>query len=348
MVSFFAVTMMTVPSSTPTAASATDRPSPLIIWLTAARPHTLTASLAPCIVAYAANRPPLSIQILWTCFCLSVQLGTNLHNDYADFIHGADDKDKRVGQARATSQGWLSPETTCRAATGILLITLFCGLSLVGMCPTADALERFPYDLKLLVIVLSSIFCAFAYTGGPYPFGWLLGDWSIAYRGLGDLFVLLYFGYAATLTIPFILMLRGRDDVDWVRQFVYGTQVGLLATNIIVVNNLRDRHTDVNVNKRTTAVRFGRRFSLMEYRACVYITFGLVLLDFLLSGSMARLVPLASLPMALKELKSVSSKEGADLNEHVGGAAKVQLLFCLLLSFGIFVSCLRGCNKPFL
>lgn len=322
-----------VASSTPSISSKI-RPSTLKIWLTAARPHTLTASLAPCIVAYAANRPPFSLQFFWTCFCLSVQLGTNLHNDYADFIHGADDIDKRVGHARATAQGWLSPETTCLAATGTLLITLMSGLVILMTCPSS-AVEWFPYDVKLLMIVLSSIFCAFAYTGGPYPLGWLLGNWSIAYRGLGEVFVLLYFGYAATLTIPYVLLLQGKNDIDWVPQLVYGTQVGLLATNIIVVNNLRDRHTDATVNKRTTSVRFGRPFSMMEYRFCIFLTYGLVLLDYTLSGSAARLLPLASMPLAMKELNAVASKEGAALNQHVGGAAKVQLLFCVLLACGL-------------
>lgn len=194
-------------------------------------------------------------------------------------------------------------------------------------------------DWILWLIVLSSIFCAIAYTGGPYPLGWLLGKWSIAYAGLGEIFVMLYFGYAATLTIPYALSLRQTLLIHWSRQIMYATEVGLLATNIIIVNNLRDRHSDARVEKRTTSVRFGRGFSILEYHLCMFMSYALVLLEFVsYTQSLASLLPLISFPLAMLEAKAVGYKEGAALNQHVGGAAKVQLLFCILLSVGIVLS----------
>jgi 1,4-dihydroxy-2-naphthoate octaprenyltransferase len=323
-------------SSSSSSSQASPRPSTLQVWVTAARPHTLTASLAPCIVAYAANRPAFwPIQLIWSLFCLSIQIGTNLHNDYSDFWQGADDPKLRVGQARATAQGWISPETTIRAAMGTLSVTFLCGLALMRVANNSWS------DLTLWMIVLSSIFCAIAYTGGPYPLGWLLGQWSIAYAGLGEIFVMLYFGYAATLTIPYAMSLQQQHQlsIDWTRQVMYATQVGLLATNIIIVNNLRDRHSDSRVRKLTTSVRFGRAFSLIEYQVCMLTSYVLVLVEFIrYTQSLASLLPLLSFPLAVREAKAVAYREGAALNQHVGGAAKIQLLFCLLLSLGIVLS----------
>lgn len=318
------------------------RPSQLEIWKTAARPHTLTASLCPCLVSAAACRPSNNLTIAWIIFCVTVQIGTNLHNDYSDFVKGAD-TDKRVGHSRATAQGWLTPVQTCQAASATLTITVISGIYLV----TAVQQLQNPF---LWFLILSSVFNAFAYTGGPYPLGYVgLGNISIAYSGLGDIFVFLYFGLTATLMLPYLVACSsskqdsdngGGDtalELDWKQLFLYATQVGLLATNIIVVNNLRDRHTDVSAHKRTTSVRFGRNFSVVEYIFCLVMSYSLVLLDCWWAGwHLARLLPLLSLPLARTEIVAIMQKDGAALNEHVGGTAKVQFLFCILLSLGIW------------
>jgi 1,4-dihydroxy-2-naphthoate octaprenyltransferase len=317
------------------------RPSQLEIWKTAARPHTLTASLCPCLVSVAACHQSLPIHVTaaWIVFCVTVQIGTNLHNDYSDFVKGAD-TDQRLGHARATAQGWLTPETTCRAATGVLTVTLAVGVYL------AVATEQL-HNPFLWFLILSSVFNAFAYTGGPYPLGYLgMEHVSIAYSGLGDIFVFLYFGLTATLMLPYLVAVSSAtdasdSDLDWRQLFLYGTQVGLLATNIIVVNNLRDRHTDVGAHKHTTAVRFGRGFSVAEYLFCLVMSYSLVLVDWgwwSPHWNAVRLLPLLSFPLARKEIVAIMKKDGAALNEHVGGTAKVQFLFCILLSLGIWFS----------
>jgi 1,4-dihydroxy-2-naphthoate octaprenyltransferase len=310
------------------------RPSNVRIWATAARPHTLTASLCPCLVSFAATRPPLHLQALAFLFCVTVQMGTNLHNDYSDYVQGAD-TDKRVGQPRATAQGWLTPTQTCTAACGCLSVTFLTGL--YGMW-----LTNLWNDPLVWFVLLTSVFNAFAYTAGPFPLGYIgLEKWSIAYQGLGDIFVFVYFGLVATLMLPYAVSQSVQSvEIDWRSQWIYGAQVGLLATNIIVVNNLRDRHTDVLANKRTTAVRFGRTFALIEYVMCQVITYELVLVNAYDEKGFraAMLLPLLSIPLAFREAQAVFRKEGGDLNPHVGGAAKVQLAFCVLLSAGLFLS----------
>lgn len=290
------------------------------IWWTAARPHTLTASLCPCIVSYAACRPPWRLQWIWAVFCMTVQLGTNLHNDYADAVLGADTED-RVGHARATAKGWLTPQQTLHASFSVLTATFVTGIVLAFATEQAD-------NPVVWCLILTSVFNAFAYTGGPVPLGYIgLSHWSIAYYGLGDVFCMAYFGFVATLMIPFL----SDKELPW----NYAIQVGCLATNILVVNNLRDRFTDVKVNKRTTAVRFGKFFSLYEYLLLLFITYGLVLLDTFQNKSMWRLLPCLSIPMAKKEVQAIWTKEGSSLNQHVGGAAKLQLIFCVLLAAGL-------------
>lgn len=303
-----------------------ERPSTLHIWWTATRPHTLTAGVSPCLVACALCRPSWDLQLAWTVFCITVQIGTNLHNDYSDFIQGAD-TDKRVGHARATAKGWLTPTQTCQAATLSLTITFMCGVYLA-------VATRQLYNPMVWFLILSSIFNAFAYTAGPYPLGYIgLDKWSIAYSGLGEVFVLFYFGYVATLMLPFLLFCQGKDDIAWGECFLYATAVGLLATNIIIVNNLRDRLTDVLVDKRTTSVRFGRNFSISEYVFCLSMAMLEVIVVFVLySSSWLRLVPLLVLPLAVQETRAVMAKEGESLNKHVGGTALVEFFFCILVS----------------
>ncbi|EED88857.1 predicted protein, partial [Thalassiosira pseudonana CCMP1335] len=225
-------------------------PSRLQIWKLAARPHTLTASIVPVIVGYALTvRYCVGVfymAVQFAVFAGLIQISTNLHNDYADFVKGAD-TDQRVGQARATQKGWLSPYETCRGCVVCLLSALVVGLW--WLIPVGVECS----DPIMIFIVLSSIFNAVAYTGGPFPLGYIgLGNLSIGYSGLGDLFVFLYFGVVATVGVPYLYLSK------------IGC-LGFLATAIIVVNNLRDRHTDIHAGKRTMAVQFGGRFARVEY-----------------------------------------------------------------------------------
>jgi 1,4-dihydroxy-2-naphthoate octaprenyltransferase len=180
-------------------------------------------------------------------------------------------------------------------------------------------------------------------TGGPWPLGCIgLGNFSIGYLGWGDFFVFLYFGLVATLTPPFLYISSSSESSGGSLNMVlwdlapYAIQVASLATNIIIVNNLRDRITDVDAKKYTLAVRFGATFCRTEYSMFVAIAYVLVMYDWYThSFSTARLLPFLSCRLARKELSALYTKDGAALNPHVGGTAKVQFLFCILLSIAI-------------
>jgi len=334
------------------------RPPLWKVWLVASRPHTLTASLAPVLVGYSVglaiienvNRASyLWLNCKWAMFCMLIQLGTNLHNDYADFVKGAD-TDKRVGHARATQKGWLTPFQTAAAASGVLGLALLLGLGFISSVRD-DNNNPNNHALIMIGIVATSIFNAFAYTGGPWPLGYIgLADLSIAYLGLGDIFVFLYFGLVATMTPAFLYTCSNHDNnVDQELSTVmyeilpYAIQVASLATNIIVVNNLRDRHTDISANKNTLAVRFGATFCRTEYSIMVAIAYLLVIYDWTIhSYSAARLFPLLSFRVARKELTAIYNKDGAALNPHVGGTAKVQFLFSVMLSVAMRIAIKLG------
>ena len=270
-----------------------------------------------------------------------VQLGTNLHNDYADFIKGAD-TDKRVGHARATQRGWLTPAQTVSGATACLLSAAVIGFSLSFLSGDLDWTMAF--------ISISSIFNAFAYTGG-YPLNYIkMENISIGYCGLGDIFVFVYFGIVATMGVPYLyIRFLGSNESAFdlflyknelfVASFFSSIPVGFLATAIIVVNNLRDRITDVDAGKRTLCVRFGESFGRAEY-AFLLCGSHLTLLPLMSFGGAWMLLPIASFPLAAREVQAIviRKKDGAALNSHVGSTARLQLVFCLLLAMGMKIS----------
>jgi 1,4-dihydroxy-2-naphthoate octaprenyltransferase len=330
---------------------AAEKPSVMEIWIAAARPHTLTASVAPTIVGAALTSSQLSSSgcsrsivlpaVSFATFACLVQLGTNLHNDYADYVKGAD-TDKRVGHARATQRGWLTPFQTALGATLCLL-----GATIIGSYLTI----LWGFDWVMALVTASSVFNAFAYTGGPYPLGYIgLGHISIGYAGLGDLFVFLYFGVVATVGVPYICIrycasatftsMHQKGEALLHASLLSSIPIGLLATAIIVVNNLRDRSTDVTAGKKTMCVRFGEAFGRAEYAVLIggsYLTLLPLMASF---GGPWLLLPLFTLPLAMSEVKSIvlRKKDGAALNSHVGSTARLQLIFCLLLALGMKLS----------
>ena len=336
------------------------RPPLWKVWLIASRPHTLTAAIAPCIAGacvtyYQSKHVPVGITTMWTLFCILVQLGTNLHNDYADFVKGAD-TDARVGQSRATQKGWLTPEQTAAGATTVLAGNLLIGLYFLHQLRKHNHGQ---IDGLFLFIVISSIFNAFAYTGGPFPLGYIgLGDFSIGYSGLGDIFVFLYFGIVATAAIPYlhdrIVENPGQSIEECLKRLFANSdrptlslacvEVGLMATNILVVNNLRDRHTDVHAGKHTLAVRLGGTFCRVQYTLQTLAAYVLVFLDFTLEQQRSgkenylRLLPLISLPLARKEIFEIWRTDGSALNSHVGKTALLEFLFCILLGVALVKS----------
>ena len=219
------------------------RPSPAVIWLEATRPRTLPAAVAPVLVgtALAARAGQLKWPAAAAClgFALLVQIGTNFANDYFDARKGADTAE-RVGPRRAVASGLVAPGTM-RAA----MIAVFAAAFVVGL--TLLTYGGWP----LLLIGLLSIACGVAYTGGPYP---------LAYHGLGDLFVFVFFGLVAVGATAFV-QTGALTSAAWLA----GAGVGALATNILVANNYRDVETDAKAGKRTLLVKWGRGYGRVQF-----------------------------------------------------------------------------------
>ena len=282
------------------------------VWLLAARPRTLTAAVVPVVVgtavaaAYGGFRPLPALAALLTAMC--IQIGTNFANDFHDFQRGADTHE-RVGPQRVTQSGLVAPRTVRAAALGTFGVALVIGiyLAVVGGWP-------------ILITGLASIAAGWAYTGGPWPFG---------YHGLGDLFVFVFFGLVATDGTTYV-QLHAVPPPAWIA----AVPVGALATAILVVNNLRDIATDARAGKRTLAVRLGPDATRVEYVVLLVLALAapFALLPF------ARpwvLLPLAAFPLAAGPLRLVFRGQGAELNAALGATARLHLAYGALLALGL-------------
>ncbi len=234
------------------------------VWIQAARPKTLGASLAPILIgaalAYRHGGFSFFATIAALASALCIQIATNFCNDYCDFKKGADAQ--RVGPVRATQAGLIAPETMLRATIITFALAVALGAILVarGGAPI------------LLIGILSVAFGAL-YTAGPHP---------LAYIGLGDLFVLIFFGPVAVAGTYYV------NTLGWsVDSVILGFIPGLLAVGILVVNNLRDYESDRAVRKRTLVVTLGERFGKLEYLACVMSPVLLVTIEAELIGAQA-------------------------------------------------------------
>ena len=284
------------------------------IWVAAARPRTLPAALAPVLVgsALAWHDGEFDARAAGLClaFALLVQIGTNFANDYFDFVKGADTA-ARVGPQRAVAAGLISPAVMRRAMLVTFTAAFFSGLGLVAWGG--------PW---LLVIGVASIVCGFAYTGGPWPLG---------YHGLGDVFVFIFFGLVAVCATYFVQ--TGHVTID---ALLAAIPIGLLATNILVVNNYRDADTDAAAGKRTLVVRFGRRFARAQFWTSLHVAF-ITPLVFLGRGrSEWCLLPLALAPLAWTHARRLrESKSPSELIELLGDTGKFLALYAALFAIGV-------------
>jgi 1,4-dihydroxy-2-naphthoate octaprenyltransferase len=286
-------------------------------WILAMRPATLLAGAVPVAVgtALAVDHPNFEVWVACLALVgsLLIQIATNFANDYYDFIKGAD-TEERVGPDRATQQGWISPQAMKRAIGVTLLLAFSVGVLLIlrGGWPIA-------------ALGLCSLLLAVGYTGGPFP---------LAYLGLGDLFVLGFFGLGATVGTYWLLALEQTPGV-WIAGFA----LGALATAILVVNNLRDRFTDAQVGKNTLAVRFGARAVRAEYAVLVLSAYGVVGLAVYLAWlPTGALWVFASTPQAIIAVRAVYGLDGAALNPLLGLTARLEALFGILFIIGVLGS----------
>ncbi|MCA9597328.1 MAG: 1,4-dihydroxy-2-naphthoate polyprenyltransferase [Myxococcales bacterium] len=289
------------------------RPGAVGAWVLAARPKTLSAAVVPVVVgtavAHATGGVRVGPALAALLGALLLQIAANFANDVFDYEKGAD-TDERLGPTRAVASG-LIPPARMRAALGLSLAAAFA----IGIYLTAVA------GPAIVIIGLLSMASAVAYTGGPYPLG---------YNGLGDVFVLVFFGFVAVGGTAFVQL--GRVPAE---ALIAALPVGALATAILVVNNIRDVDTDVKAGKRTLAVRFGRGFAVAEYAFLLVVSFTAPVV--LLGRGFGALVllPLATLPLAVFLFDRVRTERGTVLNTRLAMTAALLLGFGVLLSAGI-------------
>ena len=285
-------------------------------WLLAARPKTLSAAVVPVLIGSAlAADEPLGVT-WWVFFCalfgaVFIQVATNLINDALDFKKGAD-TGQRLGPIRVTQAGLLPAESVMRMAWVCLILAALCGIPLL-----------YRGGWPMLVVGVASILMAYAYTGGPYP---------LAYHGLGELFVLIFFGFVAvggTFYAHSLQLIRSA--------LLAGFAAGALATVLLVINNLRDLEGDRASNKKTLAARFGDRFARAEVVFFAVAPFVAVAWLAWMRGQYGLLMPLAALPVAVLLLARVAKSRGVELNRCLGLAGAMQWAFGILFVLGSLV-----------
>jgi 1,4-dihydroxy-2-naphthoate octaprenyltransferase len=311
-------------------------PGPVRRWVLGARPRTLPAALVPVLVGTAAAHPwrpgPRITQLdsprvsSWLCslgalvVAVAVQVGTNYAHDYSDGIRGTDDD--RVGPVRLVAGGLASPTAVRRAALVAFGLVAVVGLGLAWAS-----------SWWILIVGAACLAAGWFYTGGPHPYG---------YVGLGEAFVFVFFGLVATVGTYYVQTLRLDVPVVWFAAVL----VGLLATALLMANNLRDITTDAVAGKRTLAVRLGRRAAGWCYLACVLVPFAAVVLWALTPAETAdnqawraaALLPLLAFPLVLGPVRTVSGDaSGRALLPVLAATGRLQLAFGALLSASLWL-----------
>jgi 1,4-dihydroxy-2-naphthoate octaprenyltransferase len=285
-------------------------------WVLAARPKTLPAALAPVLVGTAVawsvggfRAGPAAAAAFGA---LLLQIGSNLANDVYDFERGADRED-RTGPLRVTQAGLLTPGQVRRG-----MVLVFGASILVGSYLTAVA------GWPVIAIGLAAIGAAIAYTGGPWPLG---------YNGLGELFVLLFFGFAAVCGTAYV-------QVGHVPRSAWpaGFAAGCLASAILVVNNVRDVEQDRLAGKRTLPVRFGRNWGVAEFGVLTATGIFLPVVS-VLTGRQppTLLIVLVAAPLAVPLFQSLRDERGPALNRTLAGTARLFLIWSVLYSAGLLL-----------
>jgi 1,4-dihydroxy-2-naphthoate octaprenyltransferase len=299
-------------------AAASVEITPARAWLLASRPATLPAAAVPVFVGAAvainegASLRPLVFVVTLIC-ALLIQIGTNFANDYSDFHRGADHAG-RLGPVRVTQSGLITQAGVRRG-----IVIAFGAAALLGLW--LAWIGGWP----IIAIGVLSILSGLAYTGGPLPFG---------YYGLGDIFVFVFFGLIAVTGTAFL------QTGTWSElAILLSVPVGLLVTNILVINNLRDLPTDRAANKMTLAVRLGDRATRLQYATFVVISYAIPLALALRDSSQRWLMlTWLTLPLAFALTRTVlGGLSGRELNPLLKRTGQLLLFFGLLLAAGAVV-----------
>ena len=284
-------------------------------WLLAARPKTLAAGSVPVIVASALaahfGQFDLIPALLCLIFALLAQIASNFSNDYFDFVKKTDDED-RLGPERAVASGWIDPGKMLSGTLLTIVIACLFGLGLI-----------YYGGWEMIIVGAVCVVSLLAYSTGPYP---------LSYHGLGDLFVLVFFGFVA---VVFTYYVQARTFNSFA--FVAGAIVGLAAINILIINNYRDRDTDKKSHKNTTIVIFGEVFAKWYYLLNGFVAC-LLCLFFVHESVLAAILPfLYLIPHYKTWQKMIAINRGKALNPLLGETSRNLLILGLLLSIGLLI-----------
>ncbi len=286
----------------------------LKIWWMAVRPKTLMAAISPVFIATAMAFGDgvyhLPTAILCLVGAISIQIGTNLANDYFDFKNGADTED-RVGPTRVTQAGLISPGVVKWSFIFVFAITML-------ICALLVTRGGWPVIVLGVIAILSGIF----YTAGSKPLG---------YIGLGDIFVFVFFGPVAVGYTYYLQSFEMNIAV-----ILAGIAPGLISVAILAINNLRDYDTDQKSNKRTMVVRFGKIFGYYEYLFSIILAALMPTLIYLLIDDhkyilLSSLLIILSVPTFLQLLRIEDMRQ---LNPLLGKTGKLLMIYSVLFSIG--------------
>ena len=280
----------------------TAPPGPFRRWVLAARPRTLPAALVPVVVGATLVRPA-TIEWVNSVLCvvvaLALQVGTNYANDYSDGVRGTDEV--RVGPFRLTASQLVRASAVKHAAWSFFFVAAVAGLFLASRT-----------SWWLIVVGASAILAGWFYTGGPKPYG---------YYGFGELFVLVYFGFVATIGTSYVQHLTVPGEAWW-----FGLATGAMACALLEANNLRDVQGDQMAGKKTLAARLGRERASWLYAVCV----GVAALGFVVGGEpVAGVVALALYLPGVR--MAFSPRSGRELLALLQVSARTQLALGSLL-----------------
>jgi 1,4-dihydroxy-2-naphthoate octaprenyltransferase len=285
------------------------------LWVQGARPRTLGAAIAPVLVGTSTAVADADGVIWWRAACalvvaLALQVGVNYANDYSDGVRGTDAE--RKGPVRLTATGLATPSAVKRAAF----------LSF-GVAAVVGGVLSLVVDPWLLVVGVAAIGAAWLYTGGPKPYGYL---------GLGEVMVLVFFGFVATVGSAYVQV----EDVPaaaWWGSLV----VGLLACAILLANNVRDVPTDAVTGKHTLAVRLGVQVARRLFVAC-YVGSFLAVVAIGISQPWA-LLGLLALPLAVSPVRTILTRtDPPSLVAVLVATSKLEIVVAVLVSVGLCLS----------
>lgn len=290
-----------------------QKPGPLTIWVTAARPKTLVASMVPVGVGTAVAASQGHLELGWALLCgcaaLLMQLATNLANDAFDFLGDIDD-DERLGPLRVTQAGWLPAASVLRAAGLASFLACLAGVALISKG-----------GWPILAMGVASLTAAWGYSGGPFPLSRL---------GLGEAAAFLFFGVVAVTGTAFIL------TEDWSGLAIAASiPIGVLAALLMGINNLRDVAGDQRAGKRTLAVRLGAQTWRRILLAGLILAYAMPLVLAWQLSSFGPLLPWLSLPLAVDWKQGLDLAEGAMLNETLAHTARLLAVFGGLWALGL-------------